>query len=297
MASADIRAALNVKHLREWIGRTDVGTDLLTPRVVAGLRATLDHNPGTPTTGDTAPLAAHWCLAPVTVALSETGADGHPRRGGFLPPVALPRRMWAGGELTFHDALRVGDVVERKSTIAEVDLKEGNSGLLCFVTVMHEISTPRGPAITERQDIVYREAPRVVGPRALPERTHEIPHATRDVPPATWHQEARVDAVALFRYSALTFNSHRIHYDRRYCLEEEGYPGLVVHGPLQATLLVCYAASIRDRAPAKFSFRAVSPMFDDAGCVVNAIESDDGLELWTSNTKGLQTMKAKASWR
>ena len=282
-------AKLDIAHLRGWIGRTDRGTDVVTPRLVAGLRATLDQDPGAPVVGELAPLSVHWCLAPVTVALSQTGPDGHPKRGGFLPPVELPRRMWAGGELTLRDGLRVGDLVERNSRIENVALKEGKTGPLCFVTVMHEISSQRGLAITERQDIVYRDAPA--------NKAAEPAAEVKESPRATWHQEAHVDAVALFRYSALTFNSHRIHYDRRYCIEEESYPGLVVHGPLQATLLLGFAASIRDRAPSRFAFRATSPMFDDDGCVVNAIESEDGLELWTANAKGHQTMQARASWR
>jgi 3-methylfumaryl-CoA hydratase len=281
---------VDIAHLRQWIGRTETVRDLITPRLVAGLRATLDQEPGDPKNGDVAPLAVHWCLAPPTVTSSQTGPDGHPKRGGFLPPVPLPRRMWAGGELMLHDSLRVGDDVERRSRIANVELKQGSTGQLCFVTLEHEIVSPRGSAINERQDVVYREAP-------PPDAQKSTPPAPTGAPTPTWRREVRADELTLFRYSALTFNGHRIHYDRRYCIEEEGYPGLIVHGPLQATFLAEFAASIRGRTPSAFTFRGVNPMFDDDGCTVNAIESGNDLELWTANRHGTQTMKARASWR
>ena len=236
------------------------------------------------------PAAIHWCLTTPTAPMSAIGADGHPKRGGFLPPVPLPRRMWAGGALSFEDPLRVGDEVERVSTIADVVVKHGKSGTLCFVQVDHVISTPRGVAIRERQDIVYRDAeasPKTPAPAA----------PVAQAPPAQWSREVDASPVLLFRYSALTFNGHRIHYDRAYCQREENYPGLVVHGPLQATLLVELAVAARGgKTPRSFSFRGAQPLFDGAPFNVNARESEAGLELWTQDAAGRQTMTASASW-
>ena len=167
--------------------------------------------------------------------MSELGPDGHPARGGFLPPVPLPRRMWAGGELEFFDTLRVGDEVTRTSRIAEVTMKTGSTGVLCFVSVDHLVTTPRGTAIRERQDIVYRDVSTAAAAPAKPAAP----------PPTAQHRESHMaDPVLLFRYSALTFNGHRIHYDRDYVTKVEGYPGLIFHGPMQAAL----AGGIRGQA-------------------------------------------------
>jgi 3-methylfumaryl-CoA hydratase len=276
--------------LRRWIGRTEVVRDAISIRLVRGLRATLDLDEAEPLEGDPAPLGVHWCLAPPAAKMSHLGPDGHPARGGFLPPVPLPRRMWAGSILRFEDALRIGDVVERRSRIADLVVKEGRSGRLCFVAIDHEFSTTRGPAVSERQDLVYRE----FGPK------HEFP-ATRSESPlpapadAGWHLDMKVDPVLLFRYSALTFNGHRIHYDRGYATETEGYDGLLVHGPLQATLLLHYAAGIRARAPRGFNVRALRPLFDIRPFRLVARQSESGLDLWIDDA-GRRTMEASASW-
>ncbi|MGC1561454.1 MAG: MaoC family dehydratase N-terminal domain-containing protein, partial [Bradyrhizobium sp.] len=197
---------LDLDHLRQWIGRSTQVSDTVTAQLTKGLRATLFLEIGEPKVGDAAPITVHWCLGQPVVAMSELGPDGHPARGGFLPPVPLPRRMWAGGELEFVGALRVGDEVTRTSRIADVTLKTGSTGTLCFVAVDHLIATSRGTAIRERQDIVYRN----VSPAAS--------GSMKSVsPPAAQHRETHMaDAVLLFRYSALTFNGHRIHYDRDY---------------------------------------------------------------------------------
>jgi 3-methylfumaryl-CoA hydratase len=192
--------------------------------------------------------------------------------------------MWAGGELAFHDALRVGDTVERRSTIEDVAVKEGRTGTLCFVTVKHLYATGRGLAVEERQDVVYRGADAPSGGAgAGTVRTAE--HSETIVPTPT----------LLFRYSAITFNGHRIHYDRDYCVREEGYPGLIVHGPLQATLLVGFAARLLGRRPARFSFRSVRPIFDGPPMTLNAAAGGDGLELWTADHEGRPAMLAEAS--
>ncbi|ABD89791.1 FAS1-like dehydratase domain-containing protein [Rhodopseudomonas palustris] len=280
--------ALDLDHLKQWIGRSEQASDVVTAQLVKGLRATLFLDIGAPAAGDAAPFTVHWCLAQPVAAMAELGPDGHPARGGFLPPVPLPRRMWAGGELQFLDTLRVGDAVNRTSTITDVTLKHGSSGPLCFVAVEHVISTARGIAIRERQDIVYRDAP----------SGGAAPAAKPAAPPPAQHREIHVaDPVLLFRYSALTFNGHRIHYDRDYVTKVEFYPGLVFHGPLQAALLVNFAAKLHGGAePKKFSYRGVQPLFDGAEFSVNANPTDAGLELWTANADGAPTMKASASW-
>jgi 3-methylfumaryl-CoA hydratase len=221
--------------------------------------------------------------------MSELGPDGHPARGGFLPPVPLPRRMWAGGELEFFEPLRVGDEMTRTSRIADVTMKTGSTGALCFVSVDHLIATPRGTALRERQDIVYRD---------MSATQPSAPAKPPAPPPVGQHRESHMaDAVLLFRYSALTFNGHRIHYDRDYVTRVEGYPGLIFHGPLQAALLVEFAAKLNGgAAPKKFSYRGVQPLFEGSEFSVNANDTGTGMELWTANSAGQPTMKATATW-
>jgi 3-methylfumaryl-CoA hydratase len=281
---------LDAKLLRSWIGRTTSARDVITPRLAQELRVTLDGDGPPPQEGDTCPLAIHWCLAPPMVPQSRLGPDGHPARGDFLPPVPLPRRMWAAGRLEFFDPLRVGDAVERQSKIVDVNIKEGRSGRLCFVAVDHEISTPRGIALKERHDIVYRDAPSGNPAQQAAPARGESPRQPQ------WSGTNVADAVMLFRYSALTFNGHRIHYDRQYVTEVEGYPGLIVHGPLQATLLVEFAASVRGVGPRVFSFRALNPLFDGQDFTLNAAEGEGGLDLWIAGPGGRTTMAGKAEW-
>jgi 3-methylfumaryl-CoA hydratase len=280
---------LDLDHLREWIGKTTEASDIVTAQLVKGLRATLFQEIGEPKPGDAAPWTTHWCLAQPVFPMSMLGPDGHPTRGGFLPPVPLPRRMWAGGELAFLDSLRVDDEVLRTSRIADVTMKTGSTGALCFVAVEHTIATTRGTAIRERQDIVYRDMsatqPAATAKPAPP-------------PPVAKHRESHMaDAVLLFRYSALTFNGHRIHYDRDYVTNVEGYPGLVFHGPLQAALIVELAAKLHGgAAPKKFTYRGVQPLFEGSEFSVNANENGEGLDLWTANSSGQPTMKGTATW-
>jgi 3-methylfumaryl-CoA hydratase len=279
--------ALDIDHLKQWIGRSTEASDIVTTQLTKGLRATLFQEIGEPVTGEVAPYTAHWCLAQPVFPQEQLGPDGHPARGGFLPPVPLPRRMWAGGELDFIDPLRVGDLATRISRISDVTLKSGSTGQLCFVSVEHTISTPRGPAIRERQDIVYRDV----------STTPAAPAKAPPPPPGAQHRETHVsDPVLLFRYSALTFNGHRIHYDRDYVTRIEGYPGLIFHGPLQAALLVEFAARLKGKVPAKFSYRGVQPLFEGSEFSVNANEADGGLALWTANADRQPTMKGTAGW-
>ena len=278
----------DLDHLRQWIGRSTQASDIVTAQAVKALRATLFLEIGEPKPGDAAPFTMHWCLAPAVFPMSELGPDGHPSRGGFLPPVPLPRRMWAGGELEFFDTLRVGDEVTRTSRIAEVTMKTGSTGVLCFVSVDHMVTTPRGTAIRERQDIVYRDVP----------TNSSAPAKPAAPPPVAQHRETHMaDTVLLFRYSALTFNGHRIHYDRDYVTKVEGYPGLIFHGPMQAALLVEFSAKLHGgTAPGKFSYRGVQPLFEGSEFSVNASNGDAGMELWTANAQGQPTMKGTATW-
>jgi len=282
--------ALDLDHLRQWIGRTEEKTDIVTAHLVRGLRATLFMEIGEPKPGDVAPFTAHWCLAQPVYPMSELGPDGHPTRGGFLPPVPLPRRMWAGGELEFFDTLRVGDEMKRSSRISDVTMKTGSTGVLCFVSVEHLVTTPRGTAIRERQDIVYRDVPT------------DTQAATASKPaapaPGAQHRESHMaDEVLLFRYSALTFNGHRIHYDREYVTKVEGYPGLIFHGPMQAAFLVEFAAKLHGgNAPKKFAYRGMQPLFAPGEFSVNANDTCGGTELWIANSGGAPTMKGTATW-
>jgi 3-methylfumaryl-CoA hydratase len=280
---------LDLDHLRQWVGRTAETTDIVTAQLVKGLRATLFQEIGEPKTGDAAPFTVHWCLGQPVYPMSELGPDGHPTRGGFLPPVPLPRRMWAGGELQFLDPLRVGDEAKRSSRISDVTLKTGSTGTLCFVSVEHVVTTARGPAIRERQDIAYRD---------VSTTQPAVPAKAAPPPPAAKHRETHIsDPVLLFRYSALTFNGHRIHYDRDYVTKVEGYPGLIFHGPLQAALIVEFAAKLHGGQPPKtFSYRGVQPLFEGSEFSVNANDAAGALELWTANAESQPTMKGTAAW-
>lgn len=235
-----------------WIGRTRETADIVTPRLMAEFSATFAPHLAAVGEGE-APPCLHWCLAPETPASDALGPDGHAAKGGFLPPVPLPRRMWAGGEIESVVALRVGETVTRRETVRDIVFKEGRSGTLCFVTVDHAISTPRGVAIRERQDIVYREAAGAqTGAGAAAERGDAAAYQRTLAVPAT--------PTLLFRYSAMTFNGHRFHYDRPYATQVEGYADLVVHGPMQASFLMNLAATLLGRVPKTFTYRGLSPM-------------------------------------
>lgn len=277
---------IDLDHLRSWIGREECQSELLTGALVQRFNATFDRRSPLED-GAEAPLLIHLCLGQPAAPTAELGPDGHPARGGFLPPVPLPRRMWAGGAFTFHAPIRIGEVVSRRSVIEDVQVKEGRSGTLCFVTVTHHVESDGRMALTERQDIVYRaaEAPGAA-PKAEPEPAPLGAASHRIVP----------SAALLFRYSALTFNGHRIHYDAPYVRDEEGYPGLIVHGPMQATLLAQYAADLRGAAPATFDFRSLSPIFDTADFTINAEDDGAKMTLWTARTGGPVAMRAVAVW-
>jgi len=271
--------------LDAWLDKTETLTDDITSFPLRALAATLDGVPP----GDIVPPLWHWLYFLPVSPLSEAGTDGHPKRGGFLPPVPLPRRMWAGGRFTFHAPLRAGTQATRTSTIAAIEDKTGRSGRLVFVTVQHRFETGGVLCIEEEHDIVYRDVPQ---PGASAPKPVAAPtdHA--------WQRTIDADAVLLFRYSALTFNSHRIHYDFPYVTGEEGYPGLIVHGPLIATLLVDLVRRERpDATLATFAFRAVRPTFAGNTFTVCGKPSADGrtIELWAKDHEGWLTMQASAT--
>ncbi|AEI37633.1 MAG: MaoC family dehydratase N-terminal domain-containing protein [Zymomonas mobilis subsp. pomaceae] len=277
---------LDVAFLRSWIGRETLAEDVITPEVTKRFIAVLDLPPSSLEEGSVAPQLIHFCLAPTVVSGAELGADGHPAKGNFLPPVPLPRRMWAGGDIKFLDDLHIGDKICRHSRIVDVVPKKGRSGLLCFVTVEHEIKVNGEIKIRERQDIVYREAATAPAPApASPPPAADQGEYTQPIIPTT---------PLLFRYSAITFNSHRIHYDRNYAVNEEHYPALVVHGPLQASLLIHFAAKVKGTPPKQFSFQSRAPLFDNAHFSLNASPDEKGLSLWTARENGPAAMKAEA---
>jgi 3-methylfumaryl-CoA hydratase len=278
-------------QLKEWIGRSEAVSDVITATPYAALSATLDRPPVRPAPGTTLHPLWHWLYFLPLHAQSEIGPDGHAKRGGFLPPVPLPRRMWAGSQFEFLQPLRIGDNVTRVSTIDNVDAKTGRTGPLVFVKVRHEIrrNDEHEVALREFHDIVYREAPSADAPAPPPKAAPAE---------ALWERKVVPDDVFLFRYSALTFNGHRIHYDRRYVTEVEGYPGLIVHGPLIATLLLDLLFRHRPEARvARFEFRAVRPTFDvNHFFVCGAPGPDDkNLHLWAKDHEGWLTMDATAT--
>ena len=280
-------APIDLQSLQQWQGRTETSTDEITAAPVRALAATLDRNDPPAGTGTPLPPLWHWVYFLPQHRHSELGPDGHARLGGFLPPVPLPRRMWAGGRLRWHAPLRVGDAVERRSRIESIAHKSGRSGDLVFVTVRHEIRNAQALALTEEHDIVYRSAPAPGETPAPPTGAPADPQFQREITP---------DDVLLFRYSALTFNGHRIHYDRRYVTEVEGYPGLVVHGPLIATLLVDLVRSEQPQARLQsFDFRAVRPTFDlHPFRVCGRRQAPGRVSLWAQDHEGWLTMQADA---
>jgi 3-methylfumaryl-CoA hydratase len=278
-----------VQHadLAKWIGRSETRRDTIAAAPLRELSALLDRDDPEPKAGDAIPPLGHWLYFLPTDRQSELGPDGHAHRGGFLPPVSLPRRMWAGSRLEFLRPLAVGAEATRVSTIKDVKVKEGRSGTLVFVTVRHEISDAGGLAISDEHDIVYRgEGGGAAAPVLAP--TDEA-----------WRRDIHPDPVLLFRYSAVTFNGHRIHYDHPYVTRVEGYPGLVVHGPLIATLLVDLLRRKRpDVVLRRFAFRAMRPLFDTAPFAVCGLpdEAKRSARLWTRDAEGAITMDAQAQW-
>jgi 3-methylfumaryl-CoA hydratase len=248
-----------------------------------GLAALLDHDDPPWRAGELPPLA-HWLYFLPTALQRTITEDGHPARGDFLPPTPLPRRMWAGGRLSFHAPIRIDAAITRRSVIADVSEKTGGSGTMLFVTVRHEIEADGSPAITEEHDIVYREASTAPTP---------APSTGAPRPACDFAATVTPDIVRLFRFSALTFNAHRIHYDRAYAHDVEGYPGLIVHGPYLATLLMDHFLRRRPGARVtKFDFRARRPVFDLAPFHLCGRDTPSGAELWVAGPDGEACMTA-----
>jgi 3-methylfumaryl-CoA hydratase len=279
--------ALDIDLLKQWIGKTETRADVAAATPVQALAATLDRDDAGPQAGDPVPACWHWLYFLPLHRQSEIGSDGHPERGGFLPPVPLPRRMWAGSRIEFVRPLVVGSTLWRESRIVDVSGKEGRTGPLIFVRVRHEIGDAGGMALVDEHDIVYRENPKPGDP---------VPAVQAAPADHDWTRTIQPDDVLLFRYSALTFNGHRIHYDRRYVTEVEGYPGLVVHGPLIATLLLdLLRRALPQARVARFGFKAVKPLFDTAPFEVCGRQADAGtVLLWARTTEGHLAMEATA---
>ena len=279
-------------NLQDWIGRSETVNDIATTTPYAALSATLDQlDTSRPAKGTLLPYLWHWLYFLPISAQSEIGEDGHAKRGGFMPPVPLPRRMWAGSDFEFHAPLLIGDALQRTSTIIDVKEKSGRTGSLIFVKVKHQIrrNNHAAVALTEDHNIVYR-------PAVSPDDVAPPPQAAPVE--SAWRRHITPSDVLLFRYSALTFNGHRIHYDRKYVTEVEGYPGLIVHGPLIATLLMdLLRRQLPDAEVLKFEFKAVRPTFDIHSFSVHGQPSPDGkvIHLWGRDHEGWLTMDAKAT--
>jgi 3-methylfumaryl-CoA hydratase len=289
MMNTDIPTAEMTKtDLAIWGGKIQTLTGGVSAQMGAMIHATVGSpQAAAPVSGDPIPHLWHWCAFVPTARMSDLGPDGHPRLGGFLPPVPLERRMWAGGQLTFHCAVHVDEPLTRRSTIRSVVEKAGRAGPMVFVTVDHEISGVNGLAISEQQDIVYLPIP----DSYAPPRKIDVPRNP------VLDQIVQMSTPLLFRYSAITFNAHRIHYDLPYATGVEQYPGLVVHGPLQATLLMDAATRHRGKPPVHFRFRGVHPMFhDDTLRLMATDEGPDALALCTASSGGHQGMQATAFW-
>ncbi|WP_299364000.1 MaoC family dehydratase N-terminal domain-containing protein [uncultured Paracoccus sp.] len=273
--------------LTDWIGRTESRDEILRPFPADAMAATLDRDERHPD-GTALPALWHWLYFLPIHKLSDSGRDGHAAKGNFLPPVPLPRRMWAGSRFSFRSPLRIGTAARRVSSITSVRPKEGRSGALCFVTVQHDLFDGDTHCIAEEHDIVYREEPAAGAPAPAPQPAPETSDFTRAVHP---------DPVLLMRYSALTFNGHRIHYDRPYATGVEGYGGLVVHGPLLATLLMdLLRRQMPDAEVATFAFRALATIIDTEDFTVHGARQDDGsMRLWVRRHDGALAMDATAT--
>ncbi|MFV2031448.1 MAG: MaoC family dehydratase N-terminal domain-containing protein [Gammaproteobacteria bacterium] len=282
------RKNLDADYLGQWIGRQETAEEIISAEPLRRMRATLDFEPQAIKNGDEIPALWHWIYFLTPARASELGRDGHAALGEFMPPVPLPRRMWAGGQFSFNAAIRVGETARRESTVRDVKVKQGRTGALCFVELEHCVFVGAEMRFSEIHNIVYRDVKQPGEDDILP------PEAPKD---AQWTRELMPSSTLLFRYSALTFNGHRIHYDLDFCRTQEGYPGLVFHGPLTATLLL---QLVREHNPGKvlanYEIRAYSPLFDNAPFTLNARMNGANAEMWASNADGRLAMKATASF-
>jgi len=290
-----------MEELSAWVGRTQRTTETLDARLVRWLAATLDRTDLLDARdGAALPPAWHWAFFNAVEPMSLLGRDGHPKKGGFLPPTAQPRRMWAGSRLHWLGEMKVGQAIERVSTIEKCEAKRGRTGDMVLVTVGHRFRTGEALLLDEWHDIVYRDEAsdderRALADLAAQARAGSVQFERR----GEIVREVDVGPVQMFRYSAATFNGHRIHYDRDYAREVEGYPGLVVHGPLIATMLLEFLQSqvARGRRVERFEFRALRPTFDIAPFALHASPpaADGAVTLWSTNNVGAVAMQASAT--
>lgn len=278
---------MDAERLQDWIGKTESLEDRIGSFPANALAATLDRDDPPYRDATSLPPLWHWLYFLPVYKLSDAGYDGHAALGGFLPPVPLPRRMWAGGRLTFHAPMRIGRTLRKVSTIKSIAHKQGRTGPLAFVTVGHQVFDGHLLGVDEEHDIVYREKP---------DPTDAPPDPPRAPEHADFSRAVTAGPVMLFRYSALTFNGHRIHYDHPFSTGSEGYGGLVVHGPLLATLLLDLLRRERPEAVVRrFEFKALAPLMDtDPFDLCGADGADDGaLDLWVRRADGSMAMSAK----
>lgn len=278
---------IDINELKTWIGNEEITYDEVSINLERRFRATLDEDPGMPQKGERASSGIHWALAPSVVKSSLLGKDSHPKKGEFLPPIPLPRRMWAGCQTKFLNPLLIGDEIKKKSTVFDINLKNGKSGLLCFVRAKYEFYVNNKLAIEEFHDIVYRD--HIKEEKKL-ENINSLPF-----PDAVYEEKIHTHPTMLFRYSAITFNGHRIHYDYPYSTQEEGYKDLVFHGPLQATLMLRAAEKYKKKRLIHFSHRGVAPVYanEDLSIIIKN-KPDGNLNCFTSTKGAGMTMKAEA---
>ena len=279
---------VDIDHLRKWIGKIDNVTDYVTPIVEQRYRATLNMDIGNPKDGDPVTSGLHWMLGWNLVKNDELGVDSHPALGEFLPPVPLPRRMWAGSEIKVLKPIRVGDKVIKQSTVADIQVKEGRTGLLCFVTAEYNFLVNDEVTINEKHNIVYRDISKSGGGSGY----------SKDIPEkADLSEKIFMHPTILFRYSAIGFVGHRIHYDHPYTVNEENYPGLIVHGPLQATYLLRAAEKLMCKPVKSFTHKVMAPVFADSEYMVGVDKMDDGsVSCWGATKEFGVTMRAEAKF-
>ena len=279
---------VDIDHLRKWIGKIDNVTDYVTPIVEQRYRATLNMDIGNPTDGDPVTSGLHWMLGWNLVKNDELGVDSHPALGEFLPPVPLPRRMWAGSEIKVLKPIRVGDKVIKQSTVADIQVKEGRTGLLCFVTAEYNFLVNDEVTINEKHNIVYRDISKSGGGSGY----------SKDIPEkADLSEKIFMHPTILFRYSAIGFVGHRIHYDHPYTVNEENYPGLIVHGPLQATYLLRAAEKLMGKQVKSFNHKVMAPVFANSEYMVGVDKMDDGsVSCWGATKEFGVTMRAEAKF-
>ena len=279
---------VDIDHLRKWIGKIDNVSDYVTPIVEQRYRATLNMDIGNPKDGDPVTSGLHWMLGWNLVKNDELGVDSHPALGEFLPPVPLPRRMWAGSEIKVLKPIRVGDKVVKQSTVADIQVKEGRTGLLCFVTAEYNFLVNDEVTINEKHNIVYRDISKSGGGSGY---SKEIPER------ADLSEKIFMHPTILFRYSAIGFVGHRIHYDHPYTVNEENYPGLIVHGPLQATYLLRASEKLMGKQVKSFTHKVMAPVFANSEYMVGVDKMDDGsVSCWGATKEFGVTMRAEAKF-